>query len=382
MSTRRITEVKTHVLRYEVEPERVVGYADGWVTERCALIVEIFTDDGIVGIGETCNDPPEASEEIIQRICKPILIGADPFNIELLWQTLYNKIAHDGRRAASVASISGIDIALWDIMGKAFKVPVHKLIGGCCRDKIPAYASHIYIKPKQNVAKEAEGFARNGFKAIKVKVGTGLRKDKERVDAIRGAVGDEIKIMIDANCSLTASSAIKLGRELEKYDIEWFEEPLPPDDTDGYLEVKRGIDIPIAAGESEFNRYRFKEIISRRAIDIVQPDVCIAAGISECKNIARMANAWNIKCIPHCWNAAVGVAASLHFIASIPEFPATLYPAPIFFEYETSPNPLRQKLVQENVMELENGFIRVPQEPGLGITINREILEKFSSRSR
>ena len=378
MVSYKIENIKTYVLRYKVPPSQKVGYADGWLKERSALIVQIILNNGLIGIGETCNEPPEASEVIIQNICEPLLIGADPFDIELIWQKLYNAISHDGRRASSIASISGIDIALWDLMGKILDLPIYKLIGGLCRDKISAYASHIYIKPNQNVQKEAEDLVKKGFKAIKIKVGLSIEEDSKRIARVRKTVGNDIKIMIDANGSLNSTDAIKLGRELEKYNIEWFEEPLPPDDIDGYLEVKRSIKIPIAAGESEFNRYRFKEIISRRVVDIIQPDVCIAAGISECKNIARMANAWNIKCIPHCWNSAVGVAATLHFMASIPNFPPTLYPKPMFFEYETFPNPLREELLEENILELEDGFVKVPKGPGLGINIKKQVLEKYS----
>ncbi len=296
----------------------------GWLYKtRGTCLVEIETDDGIVGWGE-CYGPSAVAKAFIDTQLAPRVIGRDPFDVEVIWEDLYNRIKDYGPKGMSIAAISGIDIALWDIIGKACNKPMHKLIGGAFRTEVDAYATGLYFTDMDRLVdeavEEAAGYVKNdGFKAIKMKIGLGsIKRDFERVKAVREAIGPDIKLMVDANHCFTVPAAIRLGRKLEELDIEWFEEPISPEDIDGYVEVSRALDMAVAGGENEFTRWGFRDAIVRKAMDIVQPDVCAAGGISECKKIATLASTIGVECVPHAWGSAVGLAATIQFLASIP----------------------------------------------------------------
>ena len=217
---------------------------------------------------------------------KSQIVGKDPFDVEVIWEHLYNRVKDYGLSGNTICGISGIDIALWDIIGKACNKPIHKLIGGSFRNQVQAYATGIYFENMdrlvEDAVEEAKGYAEQGFKAVKMKIGLGsLKKDLERIEAVKEAVGEDVLLMVDANHCYNVPTAISLGRELEKLNIYWFEEPISPEDIDGYVEVTRTLDIPIAGGENEFTKFSFRELIVRRAMDIIQPDVCAAGGITD-----------------------------------------------------------------------------------------------------
>jgi len=375
----KITNVIAHQLVVNVD-EPFTSARGQYYKTKGALVLEIVTDEGIVGWGD-CYGPAAVSRAVIESLYKPALIGQDPFNVEVIWEMLYNKIKDYGLSGMTISALSGVDIALWDIIGKACNQPVHRLIGGAFRNKVQAYATGFYFRTfdrlNEEAVEEALRYKEQGFKAIKMKIGLGNhRKDIARVEAVRKAVGDDIDIMVDANHSFTVPQAINIGRELERLGVAWFEEPISPEDLEGYVEVSRALDIATAGGENEFTKYGFRRILAARAMDIVQPDVCAAGGITECKKIAALAQASAIACVPHAWGTAIGLAATIHFLASLPETPMCLFPVPPLLEYEQTFNPFRDQLAREPIMH-KGGFVDVSTKPGLGVDVDRSILDKY-----
>ena len=373
-----IKTIKTHVVAAAIE--HPFQSSRGWLYKtRGTCLVEIETKDGIVGWGE-CYGPSAVAKSFIDTQLGPQIIGRDAFDIEVIWEHLYNRIKDYGMKGMAIAAISGIDIALWDIVGKACNKPVHKLIGGAFRSEVQAYATGLYFTDMSRLipeaVEEAEGYAKAGFTAIKMKIGLGDQaKDIERIAAVRKAIGPGVKLMVDANHCFSVPAAIRLGRKLEALDIEWFEEPISPEDIDGYVEVSRALDIAVAGGENEFTRWGFRDPIVRKAMDIVQPDVCAAGGISECKKIAALASAHGVECVPHAWGSAVGLAATIQFLASLPYQPPCLIPVEPLLEFEQEQNPFRDHLAKEPIVQ-RAGRVKVPDGPGLGIEIDRKVIEK------
>lgn len=376
----KITAVKTYLLRYQLREEDVFGYSQNWYTSRNAMIVEVNTNEGITGVGEAFG-PPEVTSAIIEHVYKPYLMGKDPMDKEVIWEELYNKLRDHGQKGLSVEAISAVDIALWDIVGKNLNVPVHKLLGGAYRKKVKVYATGFYRKKPnhqtEDSVKEGIRYVEKNFKAFKIKIGFDIKEDVARVKAIREAVGNEILIMIDANHAYDASTAINVGRRMEPYEIYWFEEPVPPEDIEGYIEVKQALNIPIAAGEAEFTKFGFRHLISNRAVDIVQPDCCVTGGLTEAKKIATLAHAWNIQCVPHVWGSAIAIAAALQLIAALPSCPLSLNPKEPIFELDQSPNIFRENLVTDPP-RIKDGYIEIPKKAGLGVTLNRDSLQRYA----
>ena len=375
----KIKTIKTHVVTTPIK--HPFTSSRGWLYKtRGTCLVEIETADGIVGWGE-CYGPSAVAKAFIDTQLGPRVVGRDPFDVEVIWEDLYNRIKDYGAKGMSIAAISGIDIALWDIIGKSCGKPVHKLIGGAFRIEVDAYATGLYFTNMDRLVEEAmdeaQSFVSAGFKAVKMKIGLGsIKRDIERVKAVRDAVGPDVKLMVDANHSLTVPTAIRMGRELEALGIEWFEEPISPEDLDGYVEVTRALDMAVAGGENEFTRWGFRDAICRKAMDIVQPDVCAAGGISECKKIAAMATAHGVECVPHAWGSAVGLAATIHFLASIPDQPPCLFPVSPMLEFEQEENPFRDHLAREPIVQ-RGGKVAVPTAPGLGIEVDRSVIDRY-----
>jgi len=375
----KITNVITHQLLVNVD-EPFTSSRGWYYKTKGALVVEIVTDEGIVGWGD-CYGPAAVNRSIVESVLKANLIGRDPFDVEVIWEELYNKVKDYGLTGMTISAISGVDIALWDIIGKAVNKPIHKLIGGAFRTELQAYATGLYFKDmdrlNEQAVEEARGYADQGFKAIKMKIGLGsLHKDIDRVAAVRDAIGRDVQLMVDANHCYTVPQAIAVGRELQKLDVYWFEEPISPEDLDGYVEVTRKLDMAIAGGENEFTKFSFRRILEKRAMDIVQPDVCAAGGITECKKIAALAQAQAVQCVPHAWGTAIGLAATMHFLASLPNTPPCLVPVPPMLEYEQTFNPFRDELSSARLTHT-GGIVQVPDGPGLGIDVNREVLARY-----
>jgi D-galactarolactone cycloisomerase len=283
-----------------------------------------------------------------------------------------------------IEGLSGIDIALWDIKGKHFGVPAHRLLGGPLRTEVQAYATGLYRRmsgdPLRYLGEEAAGYVAEGFKAVKLKVGFGVEEDAAVTRAVREAIGPDVALMVDANHAYDAVAAIRLGRLIEPYDIGWFEEPVPPEDLAGYRAVKAALSIPVAGGECEFTRFGFRDVLTSLAIDIIQPDTCAAGGLSECKKIADMAEAFGVRYNPHVWGTGIAIAASLQLLAVLPSHtPVSLAPLQPMLEFDRTEHPIRQSLLVQPI-EHTAGIVRVPDGPGLGIEVDRDALARFTVR--
>lgn len=374
-----IKKVTCHVVSAPVE--RPFTSSRGWLYKtRGSCIVEIETTDGVVGWGE-CYGPAQVARAYIDSQYGPRIIGRDPFDVEVIWEDLYNRIKDYGSTGMAISALSGIDIALWDIIGKICGKPVHKLIGGAYRTEVTAYATGLYFIDMDRLIEEAideaRGYVEEGFTAIKMKIGLGSPKlDIERVAAVREAIGDDVRLMVDANHCFTVPAAIRLGRELEQLNVEWFEEPISPEDVDGYIEVTRALDMAVAGGENEFTRWGFRDLVTRKAMDIIQPDVCAAGGISECRKIATLATTHGVECVPHAWGSVIGLAATLHFLAALPDQPPSFRPMPPLLEFEQCENPFRDDLSAQPIVQ-RDGIVQIPTGAGLGIEIRREVLDRY-----
>jgi D-galactarolactone cycloisomerase len=375
----KITAVRTHVL--EAKLSQPFAYSRAWYDTRMAMVVEIETDAGLVGWGE-CYGPARMTSAVVKTIA-PWLIGQDPLCTDVLWQDIYARLRDHGQKGVVIQGLSGIDIALWDIKGKHFGVPVHRLMGGARRTEVQAYATGLYRAksgdPLRYLAEEAAGYAAEGFKAVKLKVGFGVAEDAAVTRAVRAAIGPDVALMVDANHAFDAIAAIRLGRMIEEHDIGWYEEPVPPEDLAGYRAVKAALSIPIAGGECEFTRFGFRDLLVSRAVDIVQPDTCAAGGLSECKKIADMAEAFGVRYNPHVWGTGIAIAASLQLLAVLPTHtPTSLAPLEPMLEFDRTEHPIRQALLTQPI-EHSRGVVRVPDGPGLGIEIDRKALKRFAA---
>jgi D-galactarolactone cycloisomerase len=375
----KITEIKPYILQYKLDGGQRFAYSQAWYDTRTIMIVEIVTDEGFSGWGEAFG-PAFVHKSIIDTVYTPYLLGKDPFDSEVIWEHLYNKLRDHGQKGAVIEALSAVDIALWDIKGKALGMPVYKAMGGAFRDKLKAYATGLYYRDVEDsmssLVEEALQYAKQGFRAMKIKVGFGLERDERLVREIRRALGEDIDLMVDANHAYNAKDAILLGRRIETYNLKWFEEPVPPEDLNGYKEVKAKIDIPVAGGEAEFTRFGYQHLINERCADILQPDCCVMGGLSEYKKIMTLASLQNVQCYPHVWGSAIAVAAGIHAGFSQPDFPGSLNPAEVYLELDRTPNIFREEL-SLTPLAIRDGYVSQPTGPGLGIAINRQLIDKY-----
>jgi D-galactarolactone cycloisomerase len=284
---------------------------------------------------------------------------------------------------------------MWDIKGQVLGVSMADLAGGRVREGITAYATGCYYTDDDladpnaaagRAAREAEGYATAGFPAVKIKIGLlSARQDIARARAIRDALGDDMRVMADANHAYDVPGAKRVGVALEELDYAWFEEPVVPEDLAGYAELRRALTIPIAGGECEYTRYGFRDLLTGRCCDILQPDINASGGFSEALKIHALASAFGVRIIPHVWGSGIAVATALQFLATLPVEPFTANPLPFesepVIEFDRNPNALRDELV-EPAPRLIDGKIPVPEGPGLGVRVNREVLARYTARTR
>lgn len=378
----KITGIQTYVLQAMLN-EKGFGWSQRVTDRRQAALCVVSTDDGIEGVGEAFyfGGPAKIAAQIMGDGFGPLLVGKDPMDSGVLWDMLYNWTRDQGQKGVPISALSAIDIALWDIKGKRLGLPVYKLLGGAYRNRARVYATGLYEPQnvpsvKDVLVEEALGYVAAGFAGMKLKVGYGIEADMRLVRALREAIGHDLYLMVDANHAYNAPEAIRLARAMEPYDIYWFEEPVPPEDLDGYVEVKRNSRILIAGGECEYTRYGFREIINRRAMDILQPDLCAMGGFSEMTKVIAMASAANLPVIPHVWGTNVGLAASLQLFAALPHFPERRFPAEPFFEYDRSPHPFRDGVTRERFV-MKDGYLQIPDRPGLGVALDLDFIRRF-----
>lgn len=376
----KISDVRTHVL--EAPLKEPFAWSFNSTSKRSTCIVEITTDNGLVGWGE-CFGPAELNAAIVGAY-KSYLVGQDPLRTEYLWQLLYEKFRDQGQKGLTVTAISGVDIALWDIKGKHFNAPISQLMGGPLRADVEAYATGTYRldhgDPHDYIIKEVQGYRREGFQGVKLKIGFDVEGDVALIRAVRKAIGPDCKLMLDANHGYDTIEAIQVGQLVANEDITWFEEPVIPEDLASYREVKARQPIPVAGGECEFTRWGFRPVFASGAIDVLQPDTCAAGGLSECKKIADMAQVFGVRYVPHVWGTAIGLAASLQLLAVLPALPLRHVPREPLLEFDRSEHAFRQAVVKQP-LEHVNGRVQIPTGPGLGIDIDRDALEKFRKRA-
>ena len=355
------------------------GWSQGWIDQRVTTLVKVTTDDGLVGWGEG------AAADLINGLLAPLLIGQDPMDRAGLWERMFHAL-YNGNNAVGLAgsALSALDIAFWDLAGKATGLPVCALLGGKVRDKIAVYATGLYYTEGEFpdlLLDEARGYVAAGFKGMKTKVGgLSIAEDVVRVRALRDAIGPDIHLMVDANEAYNSTTAIRIGQKLAELDLVWFEEPVNAQDLDAYLEVKAALPMAIAGGENLRTRYEFKPYLTRRAYDIVQPDIMHCGGITEMQRICAMANACGIQVNPHVWGSPVMIAATLHLAATLPPCPPARNAQPYMqepvMEFDRTPSAIRQELCAVPFGQ-KDSFVRVPTGPGLGIEVDEEVVERL-----
>ncbi|KAA9159062.1 mandelate racemase/muconate lactonizing enzyme family protein [Amycolatopsis acidicola] len=370
----KIVAVTTHVVSHRLDVPFGMSQWD-W-DSRASCLVEIRTDDGLTGWGE-CFGPAPGNRALIDGSFAPFLLGRDPRELTDIWDELYNRNREWGRKGISIAAISGIEIALWDLAGKAAGLPVWRLLGGKHTPQVRAYASAFYYGGdwKDDIEAEAHSIVDAGYRDVKMKVGRELTTDIERVRRARAALGPSVRIAVDANRGYTTAEAKSFLRALEDADLWFFEEPVLPEDLQGYREIRAGTTVPIAGGESEFTRWGFRELIETRAVDLLQPDATACGGIRATLLIAGMASAHGIPTLPHVWGSSITIAAGLHLLTALPQVTPSTGRGPVLVELDQAPNPFRSGLAG-----LATGpVLSVPDGPGLGIEIDRELLGRYAA---
>jgi L-alanine-DL-glutamate epimerase-like enolase superfamily enzyme len=388
----RITDVRT--IPVEVKLAVPVYDANYTMATKPALLVEVETDQGLVGLGESAHfgGPMASTAQVIERELRDYLIGQDPRNIEYLWEMMHKRAYKHARGGIVIAAISGIDIALWDLRGKMAGMPLWRLLGGY-RQRVPAYATGGFYSENKGVkelTREMASYVKHGFRAVKMKIGRNpdielsplrvmdsagrcevtLEEDLERVAAVRDTIGPDIKLMVDANGAWDVPIAVKMGRAMERFDIYWYEEPISPDDVAGSAEVASRVDIAVAGYETcSYGIVDFNDYIKARAVHFVQPDVAWAGGLTESLKIAHMAQAANLPIAPHIHGSAVAVAAAVHLLGAVRNgsMAETVFPA----------HALMNELVKEPLLVDRKGYITLTDEPGLGMELDPKIVKKY-----
>jgi len=373
----KIAGISAFTLRADLS--QPFAFSQWTFTRRETTLVRVITDTGLEGWGEGYG-PGAPVAAAVREYLAPMLLELDPRDTESIWSLLFSRSIDYGHKGSLIAAISAVDIALWDIRGKSAGLPLYRLLGASQTKAVPCYATGFYFggpEPlEQKFDREAAEYLRQGFCAVKMKVGLGVERDAQLVESVRTAIGPKIRLMIDANHAYDPATAIALGRRVERHDIFWFEEPVSPLDLDGYLQVKRNLSIPLAGGECEHTRFGFEPLLRNRAVDYAQPDLCACGGISEGMKIATLASVYNVHVTPHAWGSSVGQAAALHFYAARPRHPSTLTAEDKLIECDQTENPFRTAIVREPI-RLDRGQWYLPQAPGLGIEVDQEALTKY-----
>ena len=385
----RIKEIRTRVMRWRgktvplpphfcTNPMDLLNLPEASMqtfTFHGWLVVEIFTDDGLVGIGNAAL-APQVTKQVIDLYLKPLLIGKDPWDIEFLWQHMYRKTMAFGRRGIGMVAISAVDIALWDLLGKSAKQPVYRLLGGRTKARIPVYASRLYSVELNDVADEAKRYKAEGYKAMKLRFGwgptdgaAGMQRNLNLVRTVRETVGDGIDVMADAYMGWTLDYAKRMLPLLEPFNLRWLEEPVIPDDVHGYAELKSYGRIPIAGGEHEFTSYGFRDLLEARALDYIQFDTNRVGGLTQARKIAALAEAYSVPVIPH-----AGQMHNYHVVMASLNSPMAEYFPVVDVEVG---NELFWYIFNGEP-KAKDGFINLDESvPGLGLTINEGALKQF-----
>ena len=366
----KITDVKTIRLRAAIPTDGQVFSRSGVRSTRSTTLAQVETDEGVSGIG-SCSGNGELIEVIIAKVLKPLLLGMDPTQIDEIWDSVYVRGGHKefGTRGVGVVALSGIDTALWDILGKVRGLPLYQLLGGKVREKVPVYATALYPEEPSKVAARARAFADQGFHGVKIKVGFDLDQDIRIVRAVRQELGKDFIVMTDANQGYSVDVGIKAAQAFADAGAFWLEEPLFVEDIEGHAIVREKGRTPIAVGENLQMSYAFENFILRGAVDFIQPDVARAGGITEIRKITALAAKHNVPASFHTWGDGVALAASVHLSAALKDC--------IVMELDYTYNPLREELLQKPFI-VQKGCLIPPEKPGLGVELNQQALERFA----
>lgn len=376
MADTRIASVDTIALHSTLEEP--FGYAQCWVEERTALLVRVEAEDGTVGWGE-CWGPTAGSRETVEEFLAPIVVGRDPMAVERIHDDLRHRARAAYQSVVPFPAISGVDIALWDLRGKLRDESVASMLGGRRRDAARAYATGHYFKYNASLSEQYDRIAAESrenadrFGAVKAKVGLSLLgygpdEDVELVGRIREAVGPETTLMVDANYAYDAGTARRVGRALEELDVYWFEEPVHPEDVDGYARLRDALDVRVAGGEC-YTPSDFDRLFDVGAVDVAQPDLCNVGGITAAHRIAERAATSGVPVVPHVWGTPVAIAASLQLIATLERRP--------WLEFDNSSNPLRDSGAATGFGVRDDGTVPVPEGSGIGIDVDVDALERY-----
>lgn len=372
----KIAKIETFILKDTLS--KSFFFSQWEYAERCICIVKVTASNGQYGWGEGYG--PASVLEAGIKLLKPIVIGLNPLENEVVWNQMYRKTLDYARRGVLVASMSAIDIAIWDLKGKILGLPVSTLLGGAHRDKIKPYATGLYFtsheNPSQEFDEEIRSYVAQGFKAIKMKVGLGVQEDYQNVKRMRGIIGDDIQLMVDSNHAYNFREAVALAKKLEPLNISWFEEPLSPEFYHQCNELRSKTTIPISGGECEYLRFGFHQLLRNSSVDIIQPDICASGGLTEAKRIAALASTYGVEVIPHTWGTAIGIHVALHFIANLEAIPGRMKRPEFLIEYDQTENALREQLTFP-ALEMKDGMLEVPTSPGLGIDVDEVVLQKY-----
>lgn len=366
----RITDVIAHPLTQTLPKPTVTSW--GAYNQVSIVLVEVRTADGIVGVGETlARFSPKAYAELIETSLKPRLIGQDARNIGALWQSMRRALS--GRAGGMlIEAIAGVDIALWDILGKSAGLPIAKLLGGIGRERIDVYAAAINWVEDAEADRELERYTSEGFPRIKVKMAKPVKEACRRIERLRKSAGDDVALCVDANWAYTLDEAVEVGRALSANGYFWFEEPLAPENEQGYEELRKRCDVPLAAGESNFVADQAQRLVANRTLSILQPDVARAGGISETRRMAEYAGLHDVAYAPHIgMSGIICETASVHLASALPNFRV--------MECECDLSPFKRNLANlaPGCLRQKDGTLDVPSAPGLGVEIDWDAVKRL-----
>jgi D-galactarolactone cycloisomerase len=372
----RIDTIEAIPLMVEFPPERAYGMARGLTRARGCTLLKLTTDEGVIGWGEIWGPSKPALGYL--DLVRGYVEGSDLFGLQHVVSRIFATHYHFGIQNQLLAVISGLDIACLDAQGKTLGLPVCQLLGGKARDRVPAYASGGYITadPK-GYPEQLQRLVDAGCRAAKIKIGINPASDEERVRQAREALGEDVLLLVDTNGNYTLDLVLESMARIAPYGIGWYEEPLAPQDFEGYRRLRERATIPVATGEALYTAFDFKRLLDVGGVDVVQPDLTLCGGPSEARIIARLAMLHHVRFSPHVWGGAIGLAAAVHFVASLPDYPhSTNVPYPTLVEYDVSPNPLRTELLRAPV-GFEAGDLLVPEGPGLGVEPDPAVVERL-----
>jgi D-galactarolactone cycloisomerase len=373
----KIAKVELIPLMHRLPEGRSYGMARGLAVARHTSIIQLVTDEGVTGLGEAWG-PPKVTSAYCDLIA-PYFVGRSIYDFEHVVGKIFSERYHFGIQNQMVACLSGIDIACLDAVGKLHGLPVADLIGGRGRSALPVYVSGGYLTEDaaRDFPVELERLAAIGARRVKIKIGIGPASDAERVAATRAVLGEEVDLMVDANGNYTVDEALESMRQIADHRVFWYEEPLPPQDFDGYAELRRKASMPVATGEALYTAWDFERLLKLRGVDVVQPDLTLCGGIRAGREVALLARLNHVRLSPHVWGGAVGLAAACHFVASIPDYPHSRNVVePTLIEYEIGENPLREEIICEP-LRLADGALVLPDRPGLGVELDPAAIRRY-----